>query len=545
MVVGSHYNKAEQDGSKEHSNAQKSFDEGAGKTYSNPCENSIMGGHSKKAHAVKASENITLGSRDTGCAHDALAPCRLSTVRRDERNDVRHGIQAQILDRSIAPKGFSRTNAKIPVKKNILILGMIILCIFILFALSFSYRAIFITFNIISLFVFITYLVMWFEGANKDFLPPKPVKWPSVSLVIPSFNSGHTIFDCINACKNLRYEGEKEIIVVDDGSTDGSYEKLKHVGGIILLHKEKNSGKAAALNMGIARAKGEIIGNVDSDTYPEPHALENAIRYFVADDKVGAVVLFICVANPKGLLAKMQEIEYWVSFGFFFKANSFMDSLYVTPGPTSLYRRAVFDQLGGFDETNISEDMEIALRMQKAGWKLRTYHSAIAFTEVPTTLHSLFRQRVRWFRGGLMNLLNYHELIFNPRYNILGLFVMPAILISGTLTALFIFWLLFANAKNITYYAIAAAASPDLMLITLGNLRIPSIFAIDSTFIFALGATIIWCFFLSEGIRLSRRKFNSSNILPLILMLTFFPVFIGISYFVSYALELSGREYKW
>ncbi|MFH0927328.1 MAG: glycosyltransferase family 2 protein [Candidatus Micrarchaeota archaeon] len=448
-------------------------------------------------------------------------------------------------DKSVAPQGFARTNLRLAPRKSILSAGLIVLSIFVLLALSFSYRAIFIAFNIFSLFVFVCYLVMWFEGANQEHLPPKPQKWPAVSIIIPSFNSGHTIFDCIEACKKLRYEGSKEIIVVDDGSSDGSYEKLKGAVGIKLLRKEKNAGKASALNLGISHANGDIIANVDSDTYPEAHALENAVRYFVADDKVGAVVLFICVANPRGLLAKMQEIEYWVAFGFFFKANSFMDSLYVTPGPTSLYRRKVFDQIGGFDEKNITEDMEMALRMQKAGWKLRTYHSAIAYTEVPTTLRSLLRQRIRWFRGGLMNLLKYHELIFNPRFSLLGLFVMPAILISGTLTALFIFWMLIANLQHAINFAIAAAANPDIFAIALTHLRMPSILSIDSMFIFALGALILWFYFLSEGIKLSRKKFGISNILPLIMMITFFPLFTGIAYFISYAFELSGREYHW
>lgn len=448
-------------------------------------------------------------------------------------------------DKSIAPKGFARTKLRIAPKRGTLVLGLIVLSIFVLLALSFSYRTIFIAYNILSLFVFISYLVMWFEGAHKEFLPPKPDKWPKVSLVIPSFNSGHTIFDCVNACKKLRYEGEKEIIVVDDGSTDGSYEKLKSVEGILLLRKEKNAGKAAALNMGISHAKGDIIGNVDSDTYPEAHALENAVRYFVHDDKVGAVVLFICVANPNGILAKMQEIEYWVAFGFFFKANSFMDSLYVTPGPTSLYRRTVFDQLGGFDEKNITEDMEIALRMQKAGWKLRTYHSAIAFTEVPTTIRSLFRQRIRWFRGGLMNLLKYNELLFNPRYNLLGLFVMPAILISGTLTALFVTWTIIMNAKNLFNFMLATITNPDLIWITLTHLRLPSVLSFDSMFIFALAAMFLWFYFLSEGIKLSRKKFTLHNLPALFLMITFFPLFVGIAYFIAYALEFSGREYKW
>ncbi|MFA5108460.1 MAG: glycosyltransferase family 2 protein [Candidatus Micrarchaeia archaeon] len=448
-------------------------------------------------------------------------------------------------DKSVAPDGFARTTAKFASGKGVLITALFIVSILVVFALVYYYRLIFIAFNIFSLYVFMTYLVMWQEGASKETLPPKPQKWPSVTLLIPSFNSGHTIFACVDACKKLEYPGKKEIIVVDDGSTDGSYEQLKSVQGISLLRKEKNSGKAAALNLGIANSSSDIVGCIDSDTYPEAHALENAIRYFEADKKVGSVAAFICVHEPKNLLAQMQEVEYWLSFGFFFKTNSYMDGLYVNPGPMSLYRRQVFEQLGGFDETNITEDMEIALRMQKNGWKLKTYHSAIAYTDVPTTLRSLLRQRIRWFRGGIMNVLKYNELFFNPKHNRLGLFVMPAIMVSGLLTALFIFWYLLVMIKNVLLYSIAAAANPEMIVATLSSFRFPGIFSFDSMFLFTLGAIVLWFYFLSRGIGLSHSKLGVHTILPVLMLISFYPVFIGIAYFLSYAYEFLGKDYNW
>lgn len=210
-----------------------------------------------------------------------------------------------------------------------------------------------------------------------------------------------------------------------------------------------------------------------------------------------------------------------------------------------MYKREVFDKIGVFDETNITEDMEMALRMQKAGWKLRTYHSAIAYTEVPTTLGSLFRQRLRWFRGGLMNLLKYNEMMFNPRYNTLGLFVMPAILISGLLSSLFVFWTILVSVKQAIVYSLPVIFKPDVVFEGLRHLRFPALYSIDSIFLFGIAAMLLWFYFLTKGVELSKNKLGRRHILPLILMFTLYPIFVGIAYFASYAYEFSGKEYRW
>ncbi|MCL6089086.1 MAG: glycosyltransferase family 2 protein [Candidatus Marsarchaeota archaeon] len=448
-------------------------------------------------------------------------------------------------DGSVAPPGFSRSRIDIPARKNIVLVGMLLAALAVIVSLTISYQLIFLSYSLLTIYIFMSYLVMWLDGAWKEKHPPLPKEWPDVTIVIPSVNSGHTIFDAIAACKRMNYPKQVEIIVVDDGSTDGSYEKMKQISGITLLHKEKNEGKAAAINMGVRRAKGEIIGTMDSDTYPESHCLMRAIPHFYTEGKVGSVVLFVCAHKPTNLLQRLQEIEYWISFGFFFKTVASIDGLYVTPGPMAFYHKDMFAQLGGFDEKNLTEDMEIALRMQRHGWKIRACHDAIAFTDVPVTLGALFRQRLRWFRGGIMNMLKYIDMFLNPQYGNFGLFVLPTTLGSGFFAALFVLWTISNYVRAAFSWGIPWVENPSVISgATFGLLHLDP-FLIDSVMIFGLIGLVIWGYFLYKSFHLSRQKMEVRHLLPLALLLWFYPLFIGFTFLVSYASEFSGQKYKW
>ncbi|MCX8166352.1 MAG: glycosyltransferase, partial [Candidatus Micrarchaeota archaeon] len=171
----------------------------------------------------------------------------------DQRHLKRYDPKTAVIDGSTAPKGFERTKLVVPAKRNLIILGLIILITIFVLSFIFSIRIIFLLYTIFLIFLLTSFIVMWFEQDRKNDLNEfrnnlKVDKWPDVTIIIPSYNTSHTILKCIDSCKNLEYPGHKEIIVVDDGSTDGSRELLKNVDGITLLLKEKNEGKGAALN---------------------------------------------------------------------------------------------------------------------------------------------------------------------------------------------------------------------------------------------------------------------------------------------------------
>jgi cellulose synthase/poly-beta-1,6-N-acetylglucosamine synthase-like glycosyltransferase len=441
--------------------------------------------------------------------------------------------------------GFKRSTIEIKERRELAILGMIVLALTVFFFLSISYQLIFIGYTILSLFIFISYLVLWMEGAKEEPHIPDPKVWPHVTVIMPSFNTRDTIFHAIDACKRMDYPGKFDIMVIDDGSIDGSYEQLEKTPGITLIRNEKNRGKASALNYAIGKAKGEIVACIDSDTYPAKDCLTKSVKHFFEDEKIASVVVFVCVNKPKTLLQRIQEIEYWISFGFFFRTIASIDGLYVTPGPTALYRKSVFDKIGGFDEKNLTEDMEIALRMQRHGFKIRACHETSVLTEVPGSLYKLYRQRLRWYRGGVMNVLKYIDMFFNPKFGEFGLFILPTTLGSGFFAALFMAWTLMSWSRNLfdwfAPFTLNFGAGVSATVAGFGN----GMLTFQSAWILGLFSLSIWFYFLIKSFEISKTKPEAKHILPLIFMLWFYPFFIGIVFLVSYIYELFGVKYSW
>lgn len=447
-------------------------------------------------------------------------------------------------DRSTSAPGLKRTHLEMPVKRNLMVAGTVLFAFATLAALTLSYQSIFFAYMIYIIFILMVYVVLWYDGGEGRDEVIVPARWPSVSVVIPSYNARHTLLHCIESVKALRYPHPLQIVVVDDGSQDGSREALAQVPGITLVLKEKNAGKAAALNTGLAHATGEIIACVDSDTYPRPDVLERCVGQFEKDPTLGAVTMFITTTPPANLLQAMQEIEYWVSFGFYFKTLETIDGLYVTPGPMALYRRAVFDTLGGYDEHNLGEDMEIALRMQRAGYGIKLVSSAIVHTDVPATLRSFFRQRVRWVRSAIMNVLEYTDLFLNPKHDYFGLFVLPFVLLNGLFTSLFTFWTLLHLAEWALNLATPWMSNFYAMV---PSLAAPAFdpYLFDSVGVLGLLSLLIFGYFVSIGMRLAGRRFGREHVLPLLVFLAGFPFFLGLTVLYAYAMEFMGRKYKW
>lgn len=440
---------------------------------------------------------------------------------------------------------FARSRLELEARKDLAIAGLaaVALCVFVF--LLISYQTIFIAYAVLSIFIFSTYFVIWNEGAGKEKRLPPPETYPGVSIVIPSYNSKSTIFRCIEACKKMEYPLPVEIIVVEDGSTDGSCEMLEKAEGIRLLKNPRNMGKSCALNHGISCAKGEVVGCIDSDTYPEKSTIMKAVRHFYDKKNVGAVVVFICVNEPRSILQRIQEIEYWVSFGFFFRVIDHISSIYVTPGPTAFYRKAVLEKIGMFDEKNLSEDLEIALRMQKEGYHIAACHDARVMTEVPSSLPKLYRQRLRWYRGGIMNMLRYSVLFFNPKYGDFGFFVLPTMLGSGFFAALFTAWTLFFWGRNALdwllpfFYSLEGGVAAGATGLAYGFLTF------QSAWVLGVFSMAIWAYFLIKSFEIAGEEFKVRHILPLLLLLGIYPFFIGFVFLVSYLYELFGVKYTW
>jgi cellulose synthase/poly-beta-1,6-N-acetylglucosamine synthase-like glycosyltransferase len=442
-------------------------------------------------------------------------------------------------------KELKRSTISIPERRELAAVGMVLVALAVFAFLSISYQVIFIGYTILTLFIFCAYLIMWLEGARTEPVVPEPKKHPHVTVIVPSFNTGSTIFESLSACKQMEYAGTFDILVIDDGSTDGSYEKLQHEHGITLIRNEKNRGKASALNFAIRQARGEIVACIDSDTYPAKDTLQKAVKHFYENDKVASVVVFVCVNKPKTLLQRIQEIEYWISFGFFFRTIASIDGLYVTPGPTAFYRKDILEKLGGFDEKNLTEDMEIALRFQKNGYKIRACHETMVLTEVPGTLRKLFRQRLRWYRGGVMNVLKYIELFFNPKYGEFGLFILPTTLGSGFFAALFMAWTLMSWSRGAFDWLAPFTANFSAGVLASTTNWGTGMLVFQSTWILGAFSLAIWAYFLVKSFEISNTEPKMEHLVPLVFLMWVYPLFIGFTFMVAYIYELFGMKYSW
>lgn len=277
----------------------------------------------------------------------------------------------------------------------------------------------------VGLFVVIFYLTTFFE--KKQELKSHETKtFPLISVVIPVYNKESIIRQTISCIKKQDYPKDKiEIITVDDGSKDNSLKVLNSIKEINIFAKT-NGGKSSALNHGIKQAKGKIICCLDADTYLKQDVFKKAVHYF-EDPMTGVVIASLQPYKPKNFLQKIQVVEYTLA-SFFRKMTTFNQGLSAAPA-CSFFRAKIFKKHGGYDETSITEDFEMALRVQANNYKMHHLLDTVAYTDVPSKFKDLAKQRLRWCYGTFQTLKKHHKL-FSIKYGDFGVFFLPLIAFS-------------------------------------------------------------------------------------------------------------------
>jgi len=287
-------------------------------------------------------------------------------------------------------------------------------------------------FLFLALYFEVFLILSFFDAdARKRRRRTPSVIFPSVSVIIPCYNEERTIVATVDSVLALDYPKDKlSVIVVDDGSTDSTFDALARfstTSNIRIVHKE-NGGKHTALNAGIEVSESEFVGCLDADSFVAPDALTAVMENF-DDERIGAVTAAMSVHAPRTILERMQQAEYLLGITMR-HAFAAVNGLYVTPGPFTIYRKKIFDELGLFKPAHNTEDMEIALRLQRAHWRIQNAPQARVYTKAPKTVFGLIKQRRRWTTGFLRNAMDYRELLANPRYETLGLIVLPFAIFS-------------------------------------------------------------------------------------------------------------------
>jgi len=225
-----------------------------------------------------------------------------------------------------------------------------------------------------------------------------PVTEP-VSVIVPAYNESAGIEAAVRSL--LASDHPVEIIVVDDGSTDGTADLVEslRLPGVRVIRQE-NAGKPAALNTGLAAASCDLVVMVDGDTVFEPDTVRTIVQPF-ADPRVGAVSGNAKVVNRGGMLGRWQHIEYVVGFNLDRRLFDLAECMPTVPGAVGAFRRRALLALGGVSDVTLAEDTDLTMALCRAGWRVVYEEGAVAWTEAPASLNALWRQRYRWCYGTL------------------------------------------------------------------------------------------------------------------------------------------------
>ncbi|MBX9797188.1 glycosyltransferase [Sphingomonas sp.] len=246
--------------------------------------------------------------------------------------------------------------------------------------------------------------------------PADPSHRPSLSVIIPAYNEARVIEASVRRILASDYPG-LELIVADDGSTDGTSDIVRAAFGDhpqVQLLTLANGGKAAALNRALARAHGEVIIALDADTQFEPDTISRLAAWF-ADPAVGAVAGNAKVGNRHNLVTRWQAVEYVTAQNLERRALARFAAMMVVPGAVGAWRRAALDQVGGYPEDTLAEDQDMTIAIQRAGWRVDYDCDAVAWTEAPESFAALSKQRYRWAFGTLQCLWKHRRVITRAR----------------------------------------------------------------------------------------------------------------------------------
>ena len=255
----------------------------------------------------------------------------------------------------------------------------------------------------------------WHERWLTD--PPEGQIGPPVSVLIPCFNEGPRLRETLHAALALRWS-DWEVIAINDGSSDDTGAQLEAMAAIHprlrVVHLASNQGKALALRAGALLARHELLLCIDADALLDPRAVGWMVRHFQRDPLLGAVAGNPRIRNRSTLLGRLQVGEFSMIVGLIKRAQSQLGCLFCVPGVIGCFRRSALQSVNDWDPTRLTEDIDLTWRLQRAGWRVGFEPHALVWILMPETLGGLWRQRLRWARGGLQVLRSNLDLLVSP-----------------------------------------------------------------------------------------------------------------------------------
>ena len=259
---------------------------------------------------------------------------------------------------------------------------------------------------------------------------------PLVSIIVPAYNEEVNAVASLNNLLKTDYPNF-EIIFVDDGSKDSTFEKVSSAfkgNDKIRVVSKPNGGKASALNYGIQQSQAAYVVCIDADTKLLPNAVSRLMRHFdeqpsAEKSRTGAVAGNVKVGNEVNAITRWQSIEYITSQNFDRKAFAAVNAITVVPGAIGAFLKQALDDAGGFTTDTLAEDCDLTVRILRCGYTIKNDNSAIALTEAPESVKMFLKQRFRWSFGVMQTFWKNRDALFNWKYKWLGWIALPNILI--------------------------------------------------------------------------------------------------------------------
>lgn len=405
---------------------------------------------------------------------------------------------------------------------------------------------VYLIFMFVALYFLSFFILLTIRNKEDLFSYPKHRDDFFISVLTPAHNEEDSIEDTVKHVMELDYPKKKmEMIIINDASTDGTLKKAKRLmkkyKNLKLIDNKVNLGKAESLNKAIARAKGDLIAVVDSDSFPSKDSLKKLTGFFT-NPKMGAVTSFVRVRNREhNFFAKIQSIEYLI-LGWSRKLLDFIDSVYVTNGPLSLYRKSYVKKVGGFDKNTVTEDIDITWNMLYHGYKTGMCLDADVSTVAPVKFKVWFKQRTRWGLGGLQAIAKYRRMFFKK--GMFGIFILPFVSLSiiiSMFTFLFSMYLIlrFLMTRLLTTgYSIAA----DTAILRMQDINLyPSVILFFLFVLFTLSMTYNWYVLKKTKYEHNLNMASFLNVVfYIILYLAFYP---AVWFFSIY--RFAVKDYGW
>jgi cellulose synthase/poly-beta-1,6-N-acetylglucosamine synthase-like glycosyltransferase len=407
--------------------------------------------------------------------------------------------------------------------------------------------------NYIAWYIFVFISIVWIlvvlqnkdDSGTESFKKCK--KLPTVSVLIPAYNEEETISKTIKSVLNLNYpKNLLEVIVINDCSTDKTREIAEKFSpfGVKVLNNRTRKGKAYCLNRGIKVSKSELVACVDADSVVEKDILLKMVPYF-ADKKVASVAPGLKVWKKETFLEKVQHAEYILNI-LLRKSLEFLDSINVTPGVFSVYRKDILEEIGGFEEGNLTEDMEIALRIHEAGYKIKNNPNAVSYTLCPKKWNELFKQRIRWYRGSIENYIKYKHMLFNTKYGNLGVFFLPMNLIAVFSIIVLFMTIAWNSIKNLldTIWRIYLIKFDIFVLFSDLNIENTLIQLVSTPTLLGVAGLFLGSYILYRAFNISKDEMKNSKI-GCIAYLLFFPFVLMLFWMLALIYEVLDVKRTW